>query len=74
MIALSVPCRQHVIAQAEKISHPLPAELKRVQSFFCAWREKIQRFPLRLGFEELPNRAHLHELRRLALHFFHAFE
>src|SRR6267143_5283767 len=74
MVALASLRRQNVIAQAEEITLPLPLKAENVQRFLRSRREEMQRFALRLRFEELPHRAHLHEFSCFLLHLFHAFE
>src|SRR6267378_4685243 len=74
VVPLSVARRKHVVAQTQKVSRLLSLEAKRVQRFLSAALEQMQRVSFRLAFKKAPHRAYFHELRRLVLHLFHAFE
>src|ERR1700730_8361782 len=74
MIALSALCRQNIVPQAQIIALPLPSKPKRVQRLSSPWREQLQRFACRLGFEKLPHRPHLHEFSRFLFDLFHALK
>src|SRR5580693_10442874 len=74
VIALSLFRREYVIAQTQEVTASLPLESKRVQRFGTPWREQSYRVAFRLRLKKLPDRAHLHERCRFALHFFHALK
>ena len=74
MIAPAVLGIEDVVAQAQAVVAALPAEAEGVDGRRAAGREQVDRVAVALGFEELPDRLHLHEARGFLLHLFHVVE
>ena len=69
MIAAAFLGVQNVIAEAQAIGARLAAEPECVDRRCGARREQVDGVAVALGFEELPDRFHLHESRGFRLHF-----
>src|SRR5437868_10225896 len=56
---------ENIVTEAQSILPPLTPEVEAVNRVAAARREQVNRVPVALGFEELPESLHFHESRRL---------